>query len=1045
MPLKSATYRALTRGSSPKLKRVLAARIAVWAFFLLVVASAVTLSQSALGGTTSAAFGHGTPVATLYADGASNSSVAVASTGPGSCASGTCSVQAQNPSSPMLCNNTAQVTCYEKYSKSPELLLPAWRWSSSTGLYSSLGVGDVFANIMGIVADLCFLLASWLWLLLLFMINWALNMNLVDQAASTINSAFSALASHMQFNGPVPWIAIFVGGLAVIRALLKGAVGKVFRTVLVVVIPLSTLWALSAGLTTSSSGEIPKGSPAWLAQTGSHYVNVIAGEMATGFGTVSSGSSQLASNNGVTPSCASYLAALYDQYYAYSSEAAKSVSTSTSTLTDQSAWANSQQNLAAQLHNASNYGMTAVSGLWEQAYLTNWIDAQYGSLASGNEMYCHQLDNSAHLSVNEQMDLLAISGRYDGYNYTKVSPQVFYPFDPSQGNHAKWHYEAELYSWAACHIGNSISVDPGWAVVVNGDGPITPADCKTYLTQSPTQGLSSAVNADGSQIAAWSAANTPKGGDSWFTTVTNDVGLGGSSSAGALDGYGMFNGFNYGTADGLGSDVTSAQASPGAASQSQITNVATTVSAFWGHNDTQRLIDGLMALITAAVYLYALGALALGSVMAQLGLVLLLCLLPVTLVLLAIPTKNAESSTAGSKMLKMTFGFFVSKLTLTLVLLLLIQAIGIFQNLLKDWATGGYSSIFHAAVPLVCLFLVRKLLAVVGVGNITSLSGAVGMPLAAGMIATGDQKLARNVSSSFSRGAERAGLNKADAAFKRDSKRGSKFLAGWAAGKTSQRLGLPLMRNQLLGRKDADGNLKEFGLVHRVSSLAGLLNYAQSERLGAFGSAVSGFLNTNRVGSKIRDHAEYRDRIRPTGSIDVIEAQMRERWMLLSQTFNKGGQSRREAYSQFYSERVSSMLDYQEGLRNRRGELVVDRNGNTVYGYSVASGKAHDPGGSIANVLREDKKTDARVYQATMELLNETRALRRATENQGDRIVEATLTQGQRLGAVLLNPSSVMGGREVEGFAAQATARISLETDVHRVIEEFRSAARPGA
>jgi len=84
---------------------------------------------------------------------------------------------------------------------------------------------------------------------------------------------------------------------------------------------------------------------------------------------------------------------------------------------------------------------------------------------------------------------------------------------------------------------------------------------------------------------------------------------------------------------------------------------------------------------------FVLGLVSLGAVVAQVGLVLLLIWLPVTLFIIAVPFKTRDGdgkSVLGMKLLKLTFGFMTSKFILLLTMLLIIQASTIVSNIIDS-------------------------------------------------------------------------------------------------------------------------------------------------------------------------------------------------------------------------------------------------------------------------------------------------------------------------------------------------------------------------
>ena len=118
-------------------------------------------------------------------------------------------------------------------------------------------------------------------------------------------------------------------------------------------------------------------------------------------------------------------------------------------------------------------------------------------------------------------------------------------------------------------------------------------------------------------------------------------------------------------------------------------NVETTVTAWWGHNNTDRVAAGVTALATSAVYAIGLGGVLVGGLVAQIGLILLLMWLPFILLLIAIGGTGGKkvSGTAGGKLLKMTAGFFGAKVATVLVIGLILEATELILTLMHG--VGG--------------------------------------------------------------------------------------------------------------------------------------------------------------------------------------------------------------------------------------------------------------------------------------------------------------------------------------------------------------------
>lgn len=172
-----------------------------------------------------------------------------------------------------------------------------------------------------------------------------------------------------------------------------------------------------------------------------------------------------------------------------------------------------------------------------------------------------------------------------------------------------------------------------------------------------------------------------------------------------------------------------------------------TVLAFWGGDGGQRIGQGILIAAVSGIYMYALGGIAIGSILAQYGLFILLALLPATLVLLAFPGPDGRRNTGGVRLLKLTGAMFFAKLLLDLVLATLLQLISLLTGLSGSISLD--SGISAALVPLAALLILRKILQTAGVGNITSLTGAASLTANIAAASTRDQKLSSTVSGSF--------------------------------------------------------------------------------------------------------------------------------------------------------------------------------------------------------------------------------------------------------------------------------------------------------
>lgn len=683
-------------------------------------------------------------------------------------------------------------------------LLPAWRWGGSVQMYSNEGISDWLFNsvanaILPAVATICFTTASWIWQLLLAIIAWGLSADVIGTLGDAINGAFAGLANNL--NGAGLWGIIGFGVLfIVLRMLLKGQVTRILSVVLMFLIPTATMWALAAMVNNSpssgpGSGTQAAGTPAWVASVGTNLLQETSQSLTQPIGTLAGGSGSAAAiaqeENKVTPNCAQYDAALYAYY----------------------------DSLAGQSGSAS--GMSAlddVSYLWQSAFETDWEIAQFGTTTGGARLVCHQLERNANVPATEQqaIALTAYKGliptTYDAADPSKDVPNigVFLP------NSDRKTEEGNMFYWDACLAASpsQLHAEPGWSVEPK-NSPFSYVGSSSKLVDGKLAGP-----AGGGGIADDSGKNDCQ---HWWTTGDMRGKLK-FDTENSLQTATLTPPYYTGDSNACTNCNWSTQ------EQQVLKAVYSTVNAYWGHNLAQRMLEGLLAMVTAFVYLWSLGGLAVGCVAAEVGCVLMFILLPVTLTALSAGALTGGNSKMGRKMLKLTGGFMASKLVFNLVLFALLQIIYISQRLLNHNG-DGLNGIMQAILPVLAILLLRKLLSYIGLGDITKVSGAVGLASAAAVKATGDKKMLEATHAGFRKATGRVGDLSAGSAA-RAGARATARMGKFAGRKLDQhtdlsnRLNLAERKTNLLGRKDKDGNVVERGLAQQVAWFGALVDAA---------------------------------------------------------------------------------------------------------------------------------------------------------------------------------------------------------------------------
>jgi hypothetical protein len=652
--------------------------------------------------------------------------------------------------------------------------------------------------------------------------------------------------------------------------------------------------------------------------------------------------------------------------------------------------ARAQAGLSGKLSSASAAPVATISMLWERAFLSSWTAAQFGSPENGRRAYCHLLENNAGISRTEQVMIANVATEYAaGPSYEGINP---FAFGKKDGDKVT---EQRVFAWMACARDESNPVgwraEPGWKALGEGHG-LTDENCADYFDATRYQALLEAGEMEQgtlSKVAGFfgSALGYFSPADALVAAVSDYDGLGNEIVAATTDYSGTgdmvsqevqtrregsdtndANGnvtkLRFDTMEDLQAAVvnsnqeeypnaTAALAACGANGEGGGTDgetecaavsardVEEAVMSFWGHNSTQRISHGAMALATSVVYVYSLGMLAVGAMIAKFGLVLMLAILPLTLFALALPSTRRSAthgSAPGMKLLKMTGGFFLANVMLGLFMTMLIGTILILEGLFNS----GNGAILSAVAPLVALFLLKKLFEQMGFGSITSAGGAIGLPLAVAAGA-GDKNWKNQAKGMFSNQNSRLGksLAKGDALAKRTAKKAALMPAAgvwWGAKKAgkgvSDKYALGDRKKQLLGAKDEKGNLTELGLAQRLGSLAGVIDLAKNgKRTGAFAERML----ATKPGGVLNSLARSGVFLDSVAKSSAAADQMKNRRALIDATSGKNAEGRRKARQEFMEDRLQEAIENIRCVRDANGNPILDADGRRVFGFTANS------------------------------------------------------------------------------------------------------------
>jgi hypothetical protein len=504
------------------------------------------------------------------------------------------------------------------------LLLPINRWNSAA---SNLTIGgtsiisavtNVASTGLTTIAILLFTLASFTWSLIYDVMQFALTHDLIQSASQQINAGFQAIGTGILAPGLVVVLIFFVI-FSIAMSVLKGNNKfKLVSTLLALIIPIAAIQALTTLASSgSASGTVPTGSPAWIASKGLGMADAISSGFASEVSSVTPTMGSQALSDSSDPSCEAYVETLYADYDAATKATAAQATT-----------------VGGLPSTEGTTTMSAISALWETGYLDDWMTAEFSNSINGERLYCHYLDaNSVTQDEQQQIDEQAYGA---GLGVTGASSASTLPTLSIDPNSIDPNQDAMLYGWAACHNvgGNSWTLWPSWLALGDAD-----------------TGWNDHGSAGDQQCADWANSGAYNDTSGWPPSSGYDSFTFNSTGTTISD---------YGKSTPQGAALPAEQ----------------TALAYNGANAGARVLGGLTALVTALAYAWALMGLGVGSIIAQLGLIAMMILLPGTLFLLAMPRKKnkdgAVSHNLGSKLLRLTAGFFACRLIVTVVLTVLV-------------------------------------------------------------------------------------------------------------------------------------------------------------------------------------------------------------------------------------------------------------------------------------------------------------------------------------------------------------------------------------
>lgn len=579
--------------------------------------------------------------------------------------------------------------------------LPAWRWTNMELDADTSGFLGFFQQIPVSVSTVFLMLSQFFWSLLLGLTKIALEpTTLLTPAAPAINTVLSQIGERIIIFAILFWSVVF---FKIIKNVSKGRAKEAITSFVIFSVLFAgvTVMLDASQKATAVADEdqiYVKNTLPWFANVVSGVSLRMAGDIALAGDTFKS-NFVTADDQGATPTCTAYNNAIYKVYS----------------------------------EGTGNKALPTLSKLWEQTQYNAWAAALFGtkvgSVDLGGRVMCHWAESVNRTPAVQQQKIASLAygpafGEYADSQSSNVSTGDAEP-DPSVttetdsttsssaegvvlsegqsfaifGPHSTDDRRRAMTAWAACQLNSSSKWETApyfkgvWGEALDNDVLAQDPHTCSYPFSTASDGLSRTT------------------GCSFWACNGDDFLIFGDRVEDAFDGL-------------TGSD------------REKLVAFESFSSSFSGANIADRFIQSLLALLVAGFFLYALGFLSLGMIAAQLMLIILLMLFPLTVALLAIGSSKAKP------MLKLTGTTAVAQAIFALILVTILILASLFQELLAELAPQGFlRSLMVGLAPIAAFFVVHKILKTIGMASILSPTGAMSFLGSAALLATGDSKL----------------------------------------------------------------------------------------------------------------------------------------------------------------------------------------------------------------------------------------------------------------------------------------------------------------
>lgn len=648
--------------------------------------------------------------------------------------------------------------------------LPAWRWGSVTLDADTSGFfSGVTKSLPVMIATLTLGAAQLIWTLLLGLGRLGLDStSILSVAAPAVNNGAAAIGSRLYFFVP---LFLAVALWRVVKLMMRGAISQAFRVGLTFAVLFSLMTVVTSTSVTAS--KLPADQQISYKGSLPWFANEVASVSAKLTGQIVSATSLLPTTTGGKVQNPQGVTPTCDQYI----------------LALHNRYLDGSEGAAT---------LSALSKLWEQTQYKAWQAAQFGTEKNGidipGRVMCHWAEAVNEVSPTAQQDFSSTYA-YPGMVKNSSSGRVlaFGPYSDDDRRRA-------MTAWAVCQYdGKAWSTRPEW-------------------------------------IGVWgkSATDDQFGKDRCGDVFATDGSLGDKGNGIGLWGFDVARVGDDDKFNLFGASLSEAfeNENQGPELRDKLVSAKAFANAFNGNNSSDRLLQGFLAVIVALLFFWAIGFMAVGLLLAQFMLVVLLLMAPLTLVLYAF------GSNRGVAVLKLTGTTMVSQAFFSLLLTTLIAIADVFQRLALTIPAGGIiRTVLTGLSPVAAFWCVRKLMRSVGMADIMKPSGAASFVASAALVATGDKSFAAagKVGADGRNSIQRAGSQTAAKGIGAGLAAGGALARGGAMLRNQSRMTPEQRKAARIGRKNDKKAAQASELVARREGLAkamsGRLDANQTDRL----------------------------------------------------------------------------------------------------------------------------------------------------------------------------------------------------------------------